>query len=55
MIARLWANKDGHIAIEYGMIAALVAILLIASMTGIGLEVETMFGDLVDPLAAPKP
>lgn len=55
MITRFVQDEAGHIAIEYGMIAALIAILLISAITGIGLEVESMLNNLVPALAAPKP
>jgi Flp pilus assembly pilin Flp len=48
MIATLFSllkNRSGATAIEYGMIVALIAILLISSLAPMGLAVETMFED----------
>lgn len=46
MIALL-RNRDGGTAIEYAMIAALIAIGLITSLTSMGLSVEQMYADLL--------
>lgn len=43
MIVRLIRSRDGATAIEYAMIAALIAILLITSLTGIGVDLEAIF------------
>ncbi len=39
-------DRRGATAIEYGMLAALFAILIISSITTIGISVEQMFADL---------
>lgn len=45
MIARFLRNRDGATAIEYAMIASLIAILLISAMSSIGLSLEGMFAN----------
>ena len=45
-------NRAGATAIEYGLIAACVAILLISSLVTIGVSVEQMFTDLLPAFAA---
>lgn len=44
---RFLRSRDGHTAIEYSMIAALIAIGIIAALTSTGLELETMFDALL--------
>lgn len=43
MMRALLRDRRGHTAIEYSMIAALIAILLITALTSVGLSVESMF------------
>ncbi|MBI1251690.1 MAG: Flp family type IVb pilin [Alphaproteobacteria bacterium] len=47
MIARFINDRDGHTAIEYGMIAALICIGIIAALTSMGSSVEHMFADVL--------
>lgn len=47
-------DRAGHIAIEYGMIAALIVLLLISAITLMGLDVEQMLIPLEQAIAAPK-
>jgi pilus assembly protein Flp/PilA len=42
-IRRLLRRDDGVTAIEYGLIAALITVVIIASLTLVGDEVETTF------------
>jgi pilus assembly protein Flp/PilA len=48
-------DRRGHIAIEYGMIAALVAIGLITAIAGMGTSLESMLGRALPALSAPTP
>lgn len=43
MIRRFLRARDGATAIEYAMIASLIAILLIAALTSTGLKIESIF------------
>lgn len=43
MLIRFLRDRNGGTAIEYSMIAALVALLLITAMTGMGVKVEGIF------------
>lgn len=47
-------DRAGHIAIEYGMIAALIVLLLISAISLMGLDVEQMLIPLEQAIAAPK-
>lgn len=43
LISKLYADKSGATAIEYGLIAALIAVAAIAGMTAIGGDLQAMF------------
>jgi pilus assembly protein Flp/PilA len=49
-IAKLFADESGATAIEYGLIAALISVAIIAGITAVGTNLETTFqtvaGDL---------
>ncbi len=47
-------DRSGHIAIEYGMIASLIIILLISAISSMGPSVESMFVPLQKAIGAPK-
>lgn len=46
LLRRLWREDDGASAIEYGLIAGLVAVVLIGALTLTGTSLENVF-DLV--------
>ena len=52
-------NEDGATAIEYGLIAALIAVAAIGAMTSIGTQLSATFSGVADELdtaaAAPAP
>lgn len=43
LIVRFIRNRDGATAIEYGLIAALIGILIIAGMSSLSTSILTMF------------
>jgi len=43
-------EEDGVTAIEYGLIAALIAIAIIAALIAVGGGLNTIFGRVVDAL-----
>jgi pilus assembly protein Flp/PilA len=43
LIARLRANETGATAIEYGLIATLIALVLVGSLTTMGSRLNTTF------------
>jgi pilus assembly protein Flp/PilA len=43
---RYLRNEDGATAIEYGLIASLVAIIIIAGLTVAGTSMRTMYSNL---------
>jgi pilus assembly protein Flp/PilA len=52
MIAGFSADEAGATAIEYGMIAALIAVVLIAAIIVLGGEVTGLFNFVVDTAGA---
>ena len=42
-ICRFRKNQDGATAIEYGLIAALIAVVIIAAVTTVGTELNATF------------
>jgi pilus assembly protein Flp/PilA len=47
------SDRAGHTAIEYGMIASLIIILLISAISGMGISLETMIMALEKAIGAP--
>ncbi|MBO9711601.1 Flp family type IVb pilin [Sphingomonas sp.] len=52
MIRKLFRNKKGATAIEYGLIAALIAVAAIAAMQGLGNQLSTTFGNVTSNMKA---
>lgn len=46
MIKKLFKNEEGATAIEYGLIAALVAVAAIGAMTSLGNSLSNTFTDV---------
>ena len=47
-ILRLIANSRGATAIEYGLIASLIAVAAVAAMSGLGNKVDNTFNNVID-------
>ena len=45
-IRQFFADKKGATAIEYGLIAALIAVAAIAAMQGLGNQLKTTFSNV---------
>lgn len=43
-VKRLVRDEDGVTAIEYGLIAALIAVVIIAAVRTVGVDLQTIFG-----------
>lgn len=50
-IVKFWRDEEGATAIEYGLIAGLIAVGIIASVSSIGTSLKTMFESIVAELA----
>ena len=49
-IKKFWQEEEGVTAIEYGLIAALIAVVIIASVTLVGTQLEAVFTAISDAL-----
>jgi len=47
---QLWKNEDGATAIEYGLIAALIAVAAIAAMQLVGTSLTSTFNNVASKL-----
>ena len=50
-IKQFASDEEGVTAIEYGLIAALIAVVIIASVTLVGERLDTTFGEVADALS----
>jgi pilus assembly protein Flp/PilA len=50
-IKKLLRNEEGATAIEYGLIAALIAVAAISAMQGLGDQLETTFNTTSSAMA----
>jgi pilus assembly protein Flp/PilA len=49
-LGKLLKNEDGATAIEYGLIAALIAVAAVATMTTVGTNLKNVFGTVASSL-----
>jgi pilus assembly protein Flp/PilA len=49
-IKRFWADEEGVTAIEYGLIAALIAVVIVGSVAIVGTQLDLTFGAVGDCL-----
>ncbi len=52
---RFMRDEDGVTAIEYGLIAALIAVVIIASVQAVGTNLSAVFTYISDKLSAALP
>lgn len=52
-ILNFWRDEEGATAIEYGLIAALIAVAAIVAMTAVGTNLTAIFNAIKDKLVAP--
>jgi pilus assembly protein Flp/PilA len=50
-IKKLIRNEDGATAIEYGLIAALIAVAAITAMQGLGTQLDSTFTEVSTQMA----
>jgi len=53
MIQRFIRDEDGATAIEYGLIAALIAVVIIGAVTTLGKNLSTTFNTIASATTAP--
>ncbi len=46
ILKHFWKDESGATAIEYGLIAALIAVVIITGVTAVGTKLSTTFADL---------
>jgi pilus assembly protein Flp/PilA len=49
-LVKLWNNEDGATAIEYGLIAALIAVAAISAMSLVGTSLQNTFNNVASKL-----
>ncbi|MXN73425.1 Flp family type IVb pilin [Burkholderia sp. 4701] len=52
LMIRFLREEDGVTAIEYGLIAGLIAVAIVTNVTSIGTQLKTLFGSIVTQLQA---
>ncbi len=52
---RIWSDEEGATAIEYGLLAALIAVAIIGAVTTLGDGLITTFTTVSDELTATAP
>jgi pilus assembly protein Flp/PilA len=48
-----WADEDGATAIEYGLLASLIALAIVAGATALGGKLDDLFQGVADKLVVP--
>lgn len=54
-IRNLFKNEEGATAIEYGLIAALIAVAAISAMSALGGQLTNTFGEVSESMKAKAP
>lgn len=50
VLRAFWADENGATAIEYGLIAALISVVIILAVTSIGTNLNTAFNKIATAL-----
>ncbi len=50
LLHRLLADEDGVTAIEYGVIAGLIIVVLVVTLTGLGQKLRSMYQSITSTL-----
>ena len=48
LLNRFWRDESGATAIEYGVMAALIAVVMIAAVTALGTALATKFNNVAN-------
>ena len=54
-ISKFMSDESGATAIEYGLIAALIAVVIISAVTALGGSIEKQFGAVATAINLPTP
>ena len=52
MLTKFYSDENGATAIEYGLIAALIAVVIIAALTLLGGNISTKFESIANSVSA---
>ena len=52
-LKRLWSEEDGQGMVEYGLIIALVSVVVIGALTALGGGLDAIFGEVKEELPEP--
>ncbi len=55
IFGRIASDERGATAVEYGLIAFLIAVTIVGSVTDVGTQLKTVFGSVVTSLTAAAP
>lgn len=53
-LRKFWADEEGATAIEYGLIAALIAVVIMVGLGVLGTNLNTLFQDVAGYIADPE-
>ncbi len=53
-VQKFWTDEDGASAIEYGLLASLIALVLVTGASALGLKLNELFQGVADKLVVPK-
>lgn len=54
-VKNFWNDEEGATAIEYGLLVALIALVIIVAVTAVGGRLNTVFQTIANCLANPTP
>lgn len=54
-VMKFFREEDGVTAIEYGLIAALIAVVIVAAVTSVGTDLNGTFTTIHEKLSAANP
>ncbi len=54
LIKQFIADESGATAIEYGLLASLIAVVIIAGASTLGTNINTLFSDIATCISDPK-
>ena len=55
LLKKLWRDEEGASAVEYGLMVALIAVVIIAAVTAIGTNLSSTFQDVAGHVAPAAP
>lgn len=55
LLGRLWKDESGQGMAEYGLILALIAVVVIAAALGLGDSISKKFSGVASEISAPRP